>query len=95
MTHAAWPIMRAKAYGRVVVDFVQLGHLRHVRPGELRRRQARRGGPFMHALRLEGQKYNISINALAPVAATRMTESLMTPEALAQLRPEFVSPMVA
>jgi hypothetical protein len=45
--------------------------------------------------RLEGQKYNIMINALAPVAGTRMTESLMTPEVLAKLKPEFVSPMVA
>ena len=50
---------------------------------------------FMNALRLEGQKYNIMMNALAPIAATRMTESLMTPEALAKLKPEYVSPMVA
>jgi NAD(P)-dependent dehydrogenase (short-subunit alcohol dehydrogenase family) len=49
----------------------------------------------MNALRLEGQKYNIMMNALAPIAATRMTESLMTPEALAKLKPEYVSPMVA
>jgi hypothetical protein len=33
--------------------------------------------------------------ALAPVAGTRMTESLMTPEALDKLKPEYVSPMVA
>ena len=45
--------------------------------------------------RLEGQKYNVLVNALAPVAGTRMTESLMTPEMLARLNPEFVSPMVA
>jgi hypothetical protein len=49
----------------------------------------------MNALRLEGQKYNIMMNALAPVAGTRMTESLMTPEALEKLKPEYVSPMVA
>jgi NAD(P)-dependent dehydrogenase (short-subunit alcohol dehydrogenase family) len=49
----------------------------------------------MNALRLEGQKYNVLVNALAPVAGTRMTESLMTPEMLARLDPAFVSPMVA
>jgi NAD(P)-dependent dehydrogenase (short-subunit alcohol dehydrogenase family) len=50
---------------------------------------------FMNALRLEGQKYNVLINALAPVAGTRMTEGLMTPEMLEKIKPEFVSPMVA
>ena len=94
VTHAAWPIMRAKAYGRVVVTSSNSGIY-----GTFG--QSNYGGAklavvgFMNALRLEGQKYNIMMNALAPIAATRMTESLMTPEALAKLRPEYVSPMVA
>jgi NAD(P)-dependent dehydrogenase (short-subunit alcohol dehydrogenase family) len=94
VTHAAWPIMRAKAYGRVVVTSSNSGIY-----GTFG--QSNYGGAklavvgFMNALRLEGQKYNIMMNALAPIAATRMTESLMTPEALAKLKPEYVSPMVA
>ena len=94
VTHAAWPIMRAKAYGRVVVTSSNSGIY-----GTFG--QSNYGGAklavvgFMNALRLEGQKYNIMMNALAPIAATRMTESLMTPEVLAKLRPEYVSPMVA
>jgi len=94
VTHAAWPILRAKAYGRVVVTSSNSGIYGNFG-------QANYGGAklavvgFMNALRLEGQKYNIMVNALAPVAGTRMTESLMTPEALARLKPEFVSPMVA
>ncbi|HSI02772.1 MAG TPA: SDR family oxidoreductase [Reyranella sp.] len=94
VTHAAWPILRAKAYGRVVVTSSNSGIYGNFG-------QSNYGGAklavvgFMNALRLEGQKYNIMINALAPVAGTRMTESLMTPEAVAKLRPEFVSPMVA
>jgi NAD(P)-dependent dehydrogenase (short-subunit alcohol dehydrogenase family) len=94
VTHAAWPILRAKAYGRIVVTSSNSGIY-----GTFG--QSNYGGAklavvgFMNALRLEGQKYNIMMNALAPIAATRMTESLMTPEALAKLRPEFVSPMVA
>ena len=94
VTHAAWPIMRAKAYGRVVVTSSNSGIYGNFG-------QANYGGAklavvgFMNALRLEGQKYNIFVNALAPVAGTRMTEALMTPEALAKLKPEFVSPMVA
>jgi NAD(P)-dependent dehydrogenase (short-subunit alcohol dehydrogenase family) len=94
VTHAAWPILRAKAYGRVVVTSSNSGIYGNFG-------QANYGGAklavvgFMNALRLEGQKYNIFVNALAPVAGTRMTESLMTPEVLAKLKPEFVSPMVA
>jgi NAD(P)-dependent dehydrogenase (short-subunit alcohol dehydrogenase family) len=94
VTHAAWPIMRAKAYGRVVVTSSASGIYGNFG-------QSNYGGAklavvgFMNALRLEGQKYNVLINALAPVAGTRMTESLMTPEMVARLRPEFVSPMVA
>ena len=94
VTHAAWPILRAKAYGRVVVTSSNSGIYGNFG-------QSNYGGAklavvgFMNALRLEGQKYNIFINALAPVAGTRMTESLMTPEALARLDPAFVSPMVA
>ena len=94
VTHAAWPIMRAKAYGRVVVTSSNSGIYGNFG-------QANYGGAklavvgFMNALRLEGQKYNVLVNALAPVAGTRMTESLMTPEMLAKLEPEFVSPMVA
>ena len=94
VTHAAWPILRAKAYGRVVVTSSNSGIYGNFG-------QANYGGAklavvgFMNALRLEGQKYNIMVNALAPVAGTRMTESLMPPEVVAKLKPEFVSPMVA
>jgi NAD(P)-dependent dehydrogenase (short-subunit alcohol dehydrogenase family) len=94
VTHAAWPILRAKAYGRVVVTSSNSGIYGNFG-------QANYGGAklavvgFMNALRLEGQKYNIMMNALAPVAGTRMTESLMTPEVLEKLKPEFASPMVA
>ncbi len=68
VTHAAWPIMRAKAYGRVVVTSSNSGIY----------------GNFGQA------NYGV-----APVAGTRMTESLLSPEMLGKLDPSFVSPMVA
>src|SRR4051812_4584815 len=94
VTHAAWPILRAKAYGRVVVTSSNSGIY-----GTFG--QANYGGAklavvgFMNALRLEGQKYNIMMNALAPIAATRMTDALMPAPVLEKLKPEYVSPMVA
>ena len=50
---------------------------------------------LMNALRLEGQKYNVFVNSIAPVAGTRMTEDLMPPEIVKKLDPDLVSPMVA
>lgn len=49
---------------------------------------------FMNTLKLEGQKDNIKVNSLAPVAGTRMTENLMPPQALEALKPEYVTPGV-
>ncbi|HYJ35542.1 MAG TPA: SDR family NAD(P)-dependent oxidoreductase, partial [Rhizomicrobium sp.] len=50
---------------------------------------------LMNSLKLEGTKDNIRVNAICPVAATRMTEALMPPSVLEMLKPEFVSPAVA
>jgi NAD(P)-dependent dehydrogenase (short-subunit alcohol dehydrogenase family) len=48
----------------------------------------------MNTLKLEGAKDNIKVNAICPVAATRMTENLMPPQMLDMLKPEFVTPAV-
>ncbi|UYN95793.1 MAG: SDR family oxidoreductase [Enhydrobacter sp.] len=94
VTHAAWPILRAKAYGRVVVTSSNSGIYGNFGQANYAGAKLAVVG-FMNALRLEGQKYNIMVNALAPVAGTRMTESLMPPEVVEKLKPEYVSPMVA
>ena len=94
VTHAAWPILRAKAYGRVVVTSSNSGIYGNFGQANYAGAKLAVVG-FMNALRLEGQKYNVLVNALAPVEGTRMTESLMTPEILEKLKPEYVSPMVA
>jgi hypothetical protein len=49
---------------------------------------------FMNTLKLEGAKDNIKVNAICPVAATRMTENLMPPQMLDALKPEYVTPAV-
>ena len=48
----------------------------------------------MNTLKLEGAKDNIKVNAICPVAATRMTENLMPPQVLEMLKPEYVTPGV-
>lgn len=48
---------------------------------------------FAKTLGIEGAKYNILANVIAPIAASQMLASVMPPEMLEQLKPEFVAPL--
>ena len=90
---AVWDIMKEQGYGRVVVTTSSTGLYGNFG-------QANYGGGklgvvgIMNTLKIEGAKYDIRVNAVCPVAATRMTEGLMPEELLAQLKPEYVTPGV-
>ena len=93
VTRAVWPIMKEQQYGRIVVTASSSGLYGNF--GQANYGAAKLGvAGFMNTLKIEGQKDNIKVNTLAPVAFTRMTENLMPPEAEAMLKPEFVSPGV-
>ena len=49
---------------------------------------------LINTLAQEGAKYDIKANAVAPIAATRMTEDILPPEVLKRLTPEYVAPVV-
>ncbi len=49
---------------------------------------------MMNTLKLEGEKYNIKVNTVAPLATTRLTEDVMPPDFAAKLKPELVAPLV-
>lgn len=90
---AIWEIMREQNYGRIVVTTSSSGLYGNF--GQANYGAAKLGLiGLMNTLKLEGQKNNIHVNAIAPVAATRMTESLMPPEMQARLAPEAVTPGV-
>jgi len=90
---AVWEIMREQNYGRIVVTTSSSGLYGNF--GQSNYGAAKLGiVGFMNTLKLEGQKNNLHVNAIAPVAATRMTENLMPPEILARLKPEYVTPGV-
>ena len=50
---------------------------------------------FTQALAKEGESRNIKVNTIAPIAGTRMTETVLSKELIDALRPEYVVPLVA
>ena len=91
---AVWDIMKAQGYGRIVVTTSSTGLYGNFGQTNYGAAKLSLVG-FMNSLKLEGAKDNIKVNAICPVAATRMTEALMPPAVLEMLKPEFVSPAVA
>lgn len=91
VTHACWPIMREQGYGRVVLTSSASGLYGNFGQSNYGAAKAAMMG-MMNVLHLEGARDDIRVNCLAPTAATRMTESLMPPEALELLKPETITP---
>jgi NAD(P)-dependent dehydrogenase (short-subunit alcohol dehydrogenase family) len=92
-TKAVWGHMREQNYGRIVVTTSSSGLYGNF--GQTNYGAAKLGVVgLMNTLRAEGAKYDIRVNALAPVALTRMTEDIMPDEAKFLLDPEEVTPGV-
>jgi NAD(P)-dependent dehydrogenase (short-subunit alcohol dehydrogenase family) len=90
---AVWEMMREQNYGRIVLTSSSSGLFGNF--GQANYAAAKMGlVGLMNALGLEGDKYNVHINCLAPTAATRMTDTLFPPEVLEAMKPEAVSPAV-
>jgi NAD(P)-dependent dehydrogenase (short-subunit alcohol dehydrogenase family) len=80
-TKAVWPIMTEQNYGRIVMTTSPSGLYGNF--GQANYGAAKLGVVgFMNTLKIEGAKNNVRINAIAPVAATRMTENLMPQQML-------------
>ena len=93
VTHACWPIMREQRYGRIVLTSSSSGLYGNFGQSNYGAAKAAMMG-LMNVLHLEGARDDIRVNTLAPTAATRMTQDLMPPEALALLKPETITPGV-
>ena len=91
VTKAVWDIMKAQNYGRIIFTTSSSGLFGNFGQANYGAAKMAVVG-LMQTLSLEGEKYNVRVNCLAPTAATRMTEDLMPPEVLAALQPEAVVP---
>ena len=90
---AVWDLMREANYGRIVVTTSSSGLYGNF--GQSNYGAAKLGlAGFMQTLKLEGARHDIRVNAIAPVAATRMTEDIFPPEILPRFEPREVAPGV-
>jgi len=92
-TKAVWSGMRDRGYGRIVFTSSASGIYGNFGQANYGAAKAAMIG-LMNVLHLEGAKYNIRVNVLAPTAATGMTAGLLPPEVAALLTPESVTPAV-
>ena len=93
VTKPAFLKMKEQGYGRIVMTSSASGILGNF--GQANYGAAKMGlVGLMNVLKHEGAKYNIKVNSIAPIAATRMTEGLFG-EVMAKFDPGSVSPAVA
>jgi NAD(P)-dependent dehydrogenase (short-subunit alcohol dehydrogenase family) len=92
-TKAVWSGMRDRGYGRIVFTSSASGIYGNFGQANYGAAKAAMIG-LMNVLHLEGAKYDIHVNVLAPTAATGMTAGLLPPEVAALLTPESVTPAV-
>ena len=93
VTRPAFVKMREQRYGRIVMTTSAAGLYGNF--GQTNYSAAKMGLiGFMNTVKLEGEKHNIKINTVAPVAATRLTADILPPDMMEKLKPEFVCPLV-
>ncbi|WVF71831.1 hypothetical protein IAT40_006640 [Kwoniella sp. CBS 6097] len=92
-TKACWPLFRQQKFGRVINTASAAGLYGNM--GQANYSAAKMGlVGFTRTLAREGVKYNIKTNVIAPMAASAMTETVLPPDMLKGLKPEFIAPFV-
>ncbi|WP_043284764.1 SDR family NAD(P)-dependent oxidoreductase [Paraburkholderia oxyphila] len=93
-TKAVWDVMREQQYGRILMTTSSSGLYGNFGQSNYGAAKMALVG-LMQTLALEGERYNVRVNCLAPTAGTRMLEGLMSTNVLEALAPGAVSPAVA
>jgi NAD(P)-dependent dehydrogenase (short-subunit alcohol dehydrogenase family) len=90
-TKAVWEPMRARKFGRIVMTTSSSGLYGNFGQANYAAAKMALVG-LMQTLAIEGEKYGVRVNCLAPSAATQMTQGILDEASLAALKPGLVSP---
>ncbi len=92
VSRPAFGVMKEKGYGRILMTTSAAGLYGNF--GQTNYSAAKMGlVGLMNALKLEGEKHNIKVNTIAPMAASRLTRDILPPDLIDKLKPELVAPM--
>ena len=92
VSRPAFAVMKEKGYGRIVMTTSAAGLYGNFGQTNYTAAKMALVG-FMNTLKIEGKKYDVKVNTIAPVAASRLTEDVLPPELFEKLKPEYVTPM--